>query len=150
MKYQVQIGDRSLEVEANGSAEAASAGPQRLSIIRAGRSYTFSWRSAGSGVVWLAGGGREFTAEVRDPRRLLAQRRVEQSGRARVTAPMAGKVVRLVAAPGDAVEAGQPLLVLEAMKMQNEVRSPKTGTLITIAVAAGDTVATGQPLADVE
>lgn len=164
MIYEVQIGDRTRRVEvrrSNGdwevavdgaplAAEVAAANERTLSILVEGRSYQFVWERRRNGEIWLAGAGREAVAEVRDPRRALAQRRFEQSGRARLTAPMSGKVVRLLAAPGDKVEAGQGLVVLEAMKMQNEVRSPKTGTLVNLAVAAGATVATGELLADVE
>jgi biotin carboxyl carrier protein len=63
---------------------------------------------------------------------------------------MPGKVVRVLASKGDLVEKGQGLIVVEAMKMQNEVRAPRSGRLISIAVRAGDTVTAGQTLASVE
>ena len=63
-----------------------------------------------------------------------------------VPAAMPGRVLRVVVAPGEAVTAGQPLLVLEAMKMENEVKSPRDGTVDSVAVAAGQAVSAGDVL----
>ena len=67
-----------------------------------------------------------------------------------VKAAMPGKVVRLLASPGDNVEAGQGLLILEAMKMQNELRSPRPGVVASVRIAEGDTVSSGQVLVTLE
>lgn len=142
--WQVNAGGEELPVE------IAQPNPATLSLLLEGRSYTFAWARGADGAIWLSGAGRGAAAAVRDPRQALARHHFEQSGRARLTAPMAGKVVRVLAEPGSAVESDQGLLVLEAMKMQNEVRSPKAGKLVSLAVASGETVATGQLLAEVE
>ena len=71
-------------------------------------------------------------------------------GEQRVIAPMPGRVVRVLVAAGDAVEARQPVVVVEAMKMENELRSPKTGTVKEVAVAAGASVEAGRVLLVVE
>lgn len=71
-------------------------------------------------------------------------------GPQRVTAPMAGKVVRVLVKAGDAVQARQGLVVVEAMKMENELRSPKAGTVAEIRVAAGASVEAGAVLVVVE
>jgi biotin carboxyl carrier protein len=63
---------------------------------------------------------------------------------------MPGRVVRILVAKGDTVAAHQSVLVLEAMKMQNELKSPKEGRVIDLRVAPGDTVSSGQPLAIIE
>jgi len=63
-----------------------------------------------------------------------------------VTAPMPGKILRVLVREGDQVRVGQGLLVLEAMKMENEIPSPKDGVVRRIFVKEGDTVDTGQPL----
>ncbi|MDK2783686.1 MAG: glutaconyl-CoA/methylmalonyl-CoA decarboxylase subunit gamma, partial [Thermococcaceae archaeon] len=60
--------------------------------------------------------------------------------------PMPGKVLRILVREGDEVKAGQGLLVLEAMKMENEIPSPRDGVVKKILVKEGDTVDTGQPL----
>ncbi len=63
-----------------------------------------------------------------------------------LTAPMPGKVVRIEVAAGDPVEAGQPLVVLEAMKMEQVVSAPEAGVVVAVLVAEGDQVDGGQPL----
>lgn len=63
-----------------------------------------------------------------------------------VTAPMPGKIVKIVASVGQAVNAGDTLLILEAMKMQNEISAPKAGTVKSFAVNAGDSVKPGQAM----
>lgn len=71
-------------------------------------------------------------------------------GRQVVHAPMPGRVVRILAQPGERVEEGAPLLILEAMKMENQLRSPITGEVVEMAVTEGQVVATGEKLAVVE
>jgi biotin carboxyl carrier protein len=63
-----------------------------------------------------------------------------------VAAAMPGRVLRVLVAAGDAVTAGQPLVVLEAMKMENEVKSPQDGVVSGVAVAAGQPVGAGEVL----
>jgi biotin carboxyl carrier protein len=63
---------------------------------------------------------------------------------------MPGRVVRLMVEEGDAVEAQQGILVIEAMKMLNELFAPKAGRVIELRVSAGETVATGQVLAIID
>lgn len=169
MTCDVQIGERSytihIEPEGDGwriavdgepvnvSATFIDAGTLSLLLDERSQTVHLDRESGENGASqWRLGmGGRQFTAEVRDRRRLRrGHHGVEQEGRVRLTAPMAGKVVKLLAAPGDPVEAGQGLLVLEAMKMQNEVRSPKSGVLLTVAVSDNSAVATGQLLAEIE
>lgn len=71
-------------------------------------------------------------------------------GEQRVAAPMPGRVVRVLVAPGDTVQAKQPLIVVEAMKMENELRSPKAGRVKDVAVSAGAPVEAGRVLVVVE
>jgi acetyl/propionyl-CoA carboxylase alpha subunit len=71
-------------------------------------------------------------------------------GLQQVVAPMPGRIVRLLVKPGDQVEARQGLVVIEAMKMENELRSPKAGTIKDVAVAEGDSVVAGRLLVVVE
>ncbi len=72
------------------------------------------------------------------------------AGPQRLTAPMPGKVVRVLVAPGDAVEAGQGLVVVEAMKMENELRAAKAGRVASVSVVEGQSVDAGAVLAVVE
>lgn len=71
-------------------------------------------------------------------------------GRATIKAPMPGKVVRVLVAVGNAVEAGQGLIVVEAMKMQNELKTQRAGTVIEIHTKENDTVETGTLLLVIE
>ncbi|WP_457750853.1 biotin/lipoyl-containing protein, partial [Thermococcus sp.] len=72
------------------------------------------------------------------------------AGEGVVTAPMPGKILRILVKEGDEVKTGQGLLVLEAMKMENEVSSPKDGIVKRILVTEGDTVDSGQALIELE
>ncbi len=71
-------------------------------------------------------------------------------GPQRLLAPMPGKVVKVLVRPGDAVEAGQGLIVVEAMKMENELRAAKAGRVASVAVTEGQSVDAGAVLAVVE
>ena len=92
--------------------------------------------------------GLEFQVEVFDPRSWRRGRGagIELEGRQQLIAPMPGKIVRVLVAAGQEVKAGQGLLVIEAMKMQNEIRSPKSGTVEKLA-REGQTVNAGEVLA---
>ena len=71
-------------------------------------------------------------------------------GASRLTAPMPGKVVRVLVAAGDEVEARQPLVVVEAMKMENELTAPRAGTVTEVPVTEGMSVEAGRLLAAIE
>ena len=95
--------------------------------------------------------GQRVTAEIEDPRQFRAGSAAGgASGRTVLRATMPGKVVRLLVKPGDPVEVGQGVLIIEAMKMQNEVKSPRAGTVTRIGVSAEQTVAAGAELATIE
>jgi biotin carboxyl carrier protein len=122
-----------------------------LSILLNGKSYEVKQETAGAETSIVVGNDR-FRASVRDPRSLRSRRRGSDSGQGvkKLSAPMPGKVVRILAPAGTEVEAGQPVLVIEAMKMQNELKSPKKGRVKKIAVSEGAAVEAGQALAEVE
>ena len=93
----------------------------------------------------------EFVVDVADPRKWRRGGGAAQvEGSQRITAPMPGKVVRVLVAEGQAVEAGQGLIVVEAMKMQNEIKSPKAGAVGKLSATEGLTVASGQALMVIE
>ena len=96
--------------------------------------------------------GRQLTVTVADAGRARRRRgaAVHEDGPQRVTASMAGKVVRVLVAVGEAVEAGQGLVVVEAMKMENELRAAKAGHVASIPVTEGQSVDAGAVLAVVE
>jgi biotin carboxyl carrier protein len=96
--------------------------------------------------------GRNYRVHLVDERRVRVggQSGGELQGRQKISVPMPGKVIAVLVAEGDAVEKGQGLVIVEAMKMENEVRSPITGTVSEIKVKAGETVEAGAVLAVVE
>jgi biotin carboxyl carrier protein len=101
--------------------------------------------------VYLWVGSACFAAEVRDPRSLRGRSRAgDDRGPRKIAAPMPGKVVRLLVREGDEVEAGAGVAVVEAMKMQNEIKSPKRGSIQKILVGEGAAVNAGDVLAIVE
>ena len=95
--------------------------------------------------------GRTLKMEVFDPRDLRGSgRSASGKGRQEIQSPMPGKVIRLLVAAGDTVEAGQGLVVVEAMKMQNEMKSPKAGKVVEIRTKPEATVGAGDVLMVVE
>jgi biotin carboxyl carrier protein len=168
MKTRVRIGDRELTIEWTRGEDSdgtyrlqLESHPERAvsiervepvtySVLLDGRSIEARVEPAVDGLIVTAG-GRRFHVEVIDPRRWNGRSRSASGGaRQNVTAPMPGKVVRLLAAEGDAVEEGQGLVVVEAMKMQNELKAPRAGRLVRLAAQAGAAVRAGEVLATVE
>jgi acetyl-CoA/propionyl-CoA carboxylase biotin carboxyl carrier protein len=103
--------------------------------------------------------GRRFEVRVLEPEepwRELARRRRERSSRGggggsdAIVSPMQGTVLSVAVAEGDTVEAGAVLCIVEAMKMENEVRAHQSGVVTRLTVAAGDAVATGQTICVIE
>lgn len=97
-------------------------------------------------------GGTDYDVQITDPKRLRSGQSSgsHDHGAAEITSPMPGKVVRVLVEVGASVEAGAGILVVEAMKMQNELKAPKAGVVVSIAAQAGTTVSAGQVLAVVE
>ncbi|MGB2591727.1 MAG: biotin/lipoyl-containing protein [Candidatus Acidiferrum sp.] len=133
-------------------ADAVEIAPGMLSLLLDGQSYEVHVTPAPGGLLKIQTGLQEFTAEVADPRAWRGRRHgaLEVEGRQQIVAPMPGKVVRLLVKVGDRVETGQGLLVVEAMKMQNEIRSPKSGTVERLLAKEGQPVNAGEVLAWVD
>jgi acetyl/propionyl-CoA carboxylase alpha subunit len=123
----------------------------RYSIILGGRVYDVGVDVQGE-TCSVDAGGDSYLLHLLDLRRLRPGRNHETGppGVQEVTAVMSGMVSRVLVREGEAVEYAQGLLVLEAMKMQNEVRSPKRGMVKRIGVAEGKTVKTGEFLISLE
>lgn len=96
--------------------------------------------------------GRRIPAAVRDKKHLRGKAAggADATGKISLTSPMPGKIVRLLVGAGDEVAANQGVLIVEAMKMQNEVLSPKAGKVVEIRVTEGQTVNAGETLAVIE
>ncbi|HKW32165.1 MAG TPA: biotin/lipoyl-containing protein [Candidatus Acidoferrum sp.] len=163
MKYEVRISGKThiveLERRADGwqatiagesglTADVGEIASNVFSVLLSGHSHEIYVTPAPGGQVQVATGGFEFAAEVVDPRSWRGRRHggAEAKGPQQIVAPMPGKVVRLLVKAGDTVEAGQGLLVVEAMKMQNEIRSPKSGKIERVIVTEGQAVNAGEAL----
>jgi biotin carboxyl carrier protein len=179
MTYEVTIGGKVIQVEVQEQAglwrcristpasatPALAGGPQerewivdlaqpereKLSLLIGGESYEV-WRdhTAQGLQIWVR--GSRFAAEVRDPRSLRARRAAGHAGEGpqKLVASMPGKVVRVLCSANEAVEPGQGILVIEAMKMQNELKSPKKGIVRQMLAKEGAAVNAGDVLAIVE
>jgi biotin carboxyl carrier protein len=140
------------EISLDGSpvhADAIEIAPNIYSILLDGESFEVRVTPTATGTLTIQTAQQEFSAEVIDPRAWHGRRHstLEAEGRQQVLAPMPGKIIRVLVQAGEKVEAGQGLLVVEAMKMQNEIRSPKAGTVERLLVKEGQPVNAGEVLA---
>jgi biotin carboxyl carrier protein len=126
---------------------AVRVSPDIYSVLLSGRSLEVTAEETPGGLL-MRSNGCEFRLEIVDPRAWRGGRGagIELEGRQQLIAPMPGKIVRVLVAAGQKVSAGEGLLVIEAMKMQNEIRSPKSGTVEKLA-REGQTVNAGELLA---
>jgi acetyl/propionyl-CoA carboxylase alpha subunit len=121
--------------------------PGVMSLLVEGRQYRCVLD--GDGVLV---GGRRFGFEVDDPRSLQGRRGAGAGaeGPRPVKAPMPGRVVRVLVEVGQEVAEGEGVVVIEAMKMQNELKSPKGGRVVRVGMVVGDAVGSGDVLVVVE
>ena len=164
MKYEIQIGkvQRTVEIEPlqggtfrvqlDGrptAVDAVETMAGTYSILLDGHAQEARVTDDGSDEGLLVRcAGAEFRVRVRDPRSWRGGRHdvLQAEGPQRILAPMPGKVVRVLVNAGDQVEVGRGLLVVEAMKMQNEIRAPKSGRIEHILVGEGQTVRSQEAL----
>jgi biotin carboxyl carrier protein len=171
MTFEIEVGDRTRQVSVERTApgryrvivdgvahevDAARVGEYGLSLLldgNTGVSREVQIAPAGIRGELLAGiDGRTVTASVNARRtgRASADGIANADGEQRVVAPMSGRVVRVLVSAGDEVGAGQGVVVVEAMKMENELRSPKAGRVKDVAVAPGTSVEAGRLLIVIE
>jgi biotin carboxyl carrier protein len=164
MHYDVTIDGKNYRLELNSvdgrwscrvngkevEVDAAPVRPNVLSLRIGNTAYEVkSERVANDWYLWV--GSAQFAAEVRDPRSLRGRSRTqEERGPRKIVAPMPGKVVRVLVREGDEVELGTGVAVVEAMKMQNEIKSPKKGKVQKILVSEGAAVNAADVLVIVE
>jgi biotin carboxyl carrier protein len=162
VKLQIEIGGNKRHVELTQAglrpvwtidgqrleADATEVSPGIYSILIDGKSFEVRLERLRTELRAMTS-GREFRIVISDEREWRRKRgsAIEAEGRQQVLAPMPGKIVRVLAKTGDEVRAGQGLLVVEAMKMQNEICAPKSGTIDRVAVVEGQTVTAGEVVA---
>jgi biotin carboxyl carrier protein len=164
MKYTAIIHGERIEIELNvvgGSVEARVGGRKYLLEARMVEPgiYWFNWNNR-SLEISIARNGEEYVVSLPDHRIHVEMvdagtglRRAAHSSRdgvAEIRAPMPGKIVKVLVAEGSEIEVNQGLLVMEAMKMQNEIKSPKKGIVRKLGVSEGAAVNSGDLLAAVE
>jgi biotin carboxyl carrier protein len=167
MAFIAKLGDQSytVEIEENGKAvyrisvdgneflvDGKKTGRTNFSLIVDNRSFEIEVDNTDDEYRVLVD-GRNYRIHLVDERRVrvgAAQSGQQLQGRQMVSVPMPGKIIAVLVAIGDAVEMGQGLVIVEAMKMENEVRSPISGEVKEIKVKPGDTVEGGALLVIVE
>jgi biotin carboxyl carrier protein len=122
-----------------------------LSLLIDGRAYEIKREQTTTDLhMWV--GNSCFAVELRDPRSLRSRQKAagNEKGPRQIVAPMPGRIVRMLVAENSSVEAGQGIVIVEAMKMQNEIKSPKKGVIKRISAIPGAAVNPGDILAIVE
>jgi biotin carboxyl carrier protein len=144
--WHCKVDGQEIEVDAELTARDV------LSLLLDGKAYEVKRERSLQGELHMVIGSARYAAEVQDPRSLKTRRAVAgaEAGPQRIKAPMPGKIVRLLVTEGQAVHSGQGILVMEAMKMQNEMKSPKDGTVQKIVASEGTAVNAGDTLAIIE
>ncbi len=166
MRYVVDVGGRTLEVELDGGrvrvdgvelvAELTDLPGTPGSLLAVGDVVhrVGVVRGASRGRYTLSIEGRRYEVEALDERthaiRQLSAKTAAPAGPAPLVAPMPGLIVRVSVAVGDLVQAGQGLVVMEAMKMENELRASSAATVKAVRVAPGTAVERGAILVDLE
>ena len=174
MLYQVRVGTKSYRLELQNLESPATSGTStsQWRIRLDGRELLIDAAQAGANTLSLLMNGQSFevrrerlqdtlqivvretaySVSIEDPRSLRSRKLagIDNAGPQKLVSSMPGKVVRVLAREGDEVAAGQGVVVVEAMKMQNEVRSPKAGTLVRMLATPGKNVDAGEVLAIVE
>lgn len=135
--------------------DARRLGPGTWSLLLDGEVVTVDVDAGKAGELLCDVRGTVVPVKLVDARRRLLEKARAAAGTAHkgplpVTAPMSGKVVRLLVKVGDAVVAGQPVAVVEAMKMENEIRSARAGTVLSVHVKEGQAVEGQEALVTVE
>ena len=141
-----KVDDQDIEVDAALTARDV------MSVLVGGKAYEIKRERSLQGEIHLIIGSARYAVDVQDPRSLRTRRSAAgtEAGPQKLTAPMPGKIVRILVAVGDEVKAGQGIIVMEAMKMQNEMKSPKDGKVQKILTSEGSTVNPGDTLAVIE
>jgi len=135
---------RQVELESLDGAVASLRFPED------GRSFQITYQHGRNGNWRVAVGQREFDLAVLTPAEATEVSGARESGPSRLTAPIPGKVVAVKVAPGDEVSPGQSLIVLEAMKMENELSAEQAGRVAVVHVTDGATVESGELLVELE
>jgi len=162
MKFEVEVAGKTVEVEVlpsaagqrvkidgrEAAADAVWTGASELSLLLDGRSYDVELQSGPGVELHAVVEGIRFPVDV-DPLRAGRVTRDRAHGDAVIRSPMPGKVVAVLVEPGEQVEAGRGLVVVEAMKMENELTAPGAGLVRAVHVRQGQVVEGGTALVEI-
>jgi len=164
MQFTAVVAGETVEItfERTETGMVAAIGDRKYSVTVSNAApgvYWFNWNNKSIEVTILPEGdlysvtvgSHRIPVEILDSHKKF-QRSAHKgpSGAAEIRAPMPGRIVRVLAAPGQDIRANQGIVVMEAMKMQNEIKSPTNGKIRTLAVAEGETVRSGHLIAVIE
>jgi biotin carboxyl carrier protein len=149
-RFRAQVGDHTFELTVAGDQLSVEGTDQQVSLVRSGgsswslilngRSYRIVLEEQDDASLVVSVDGKAYPVHLKDERALLLERFGLAEGASvhrEVNAPMPGLVLRVLVEEGQEVAAGDGLIVLEAMKMENELRAPADGRVATIHVTAG-------------
>jgi len=150
MTWQVLINDQPVDIDPELLKSGVEVEPGVYSLLVEGKSFEVRVIPGQQGLTVQVDGSR-YNVEVRDPRNTSRRSNAARgAGRQNINSPMPGKVIRVLVAEGASVETGQGLVVVEAMKMQNEMKASRPGRVVEIRVRDGDTVGSGETLVVLE
>lgn len=166
MKYEAKLKDATWPVELNGNSKSALVNGKTLDyeieqigtdrwLLRTGvQTYILSNLTSDGTELEFTLNGKWVTVNVRDEKELLLEKMGFRSGTTggggKLNAPMPGKILKVLVNSGSTVKAGDPVIILEAMKMENELKSPVDGTLIAVHVDEGQSVEKNELLLEIE
>ncbi len=148
---EVQRNQSTIELRIDGKSfagDGVEVSPGRYSILFDGKVFDVFVDAPKNGEYHVALREERVSLELADPRKLKSarHRHAEADGEIAISSPMPGKIVRLLVKEGESVKAGQGLIVVEAMKMQNELKSPRGGVVKSVNAREGKTVNAGEEL----
>ncbi len=138
-RYLVTVGELAFDLDLVRTGEKA------LSVLVNGVSHDLAVEKTAEGFAVVVRGDR-FDVELKGAINGAVLGKAAASGPLKLVAPMPGKIVKVLVTPGEQVEAGRGVLVMEAMKMENELRAARAGTISEIKVREGQAVETGAVL----
>lgn len=159
--FKVRVGEREHEVEVTADQilvdgvayEVSDAGGHAVRVTTGTTQLEITLASNGRpSEAWVAGSRARVEVLTEQEARLAAAlgKSSAGSGSGSLSAPMPGRVVKVLVREGEAIERGAPAIIVEAMKMENELHAPASGIVRSVAVREGDTVDAGQILCEIE
>jgi pyruvate carboxylase subunit B len=166
MPFESKLNDKTFSIEFDENQDSALINGKKTEFnwdtdsngrkhLRIGtKLYTVSNVSADGSEITLTLNGKWYTVEVKNEQELLLEKlgfkTHNNTSAGLLKAPMPGKILEILVQSGDDVVQGQPVIILEAMKMENELKAPAAGVVTELFASAGDSVEKNQSLIEIE